>query len=897
MLISYPFLHRPPLEDDPSNFGYDLSRLGELAGSGTFPISQTLFAWHGGSHWQAPALPGGGVEPVRAIADGVVIYARNSDQRPTNAEALKQHPLYYYKGWTSNGVVILKHTTEIGENVKVTFYSIYQHVDKLAKRGPVNQQKELTRGDKVYRKDPLGTAGSIYGQPNRIHLEIVAARDQLVHLTSRPNGELTAPQGRTTCVWGNMHIVVPTGVPIYERDPVRATEKYVVSDNDTKEGLCTLFHTSLAYLRKITPTINGFDNPADSDVDWFNKRSGIWQSSKELSPPTPAQRTIHVPLLYGAAVDPTPSPGQQSHQRERLPERYFAKQIGRTPTAVYVCLSESGSKITVSMRARPSDAPLQGEESSAYDLYARSQKTYPGCTSAGYEMLRFGRLLGPDQPAPLDLHMGRLPHYRKLTFTTTAGGTVEGYIDLNVKDVRVYSDADFPHWEGWTFIDDDASDTADSRCRSARLLDILAPTGTAPASTPAHDAQTPAQIQQQQAERLARAKAALETAAMRKRLRRCIVTMHTEWSSGSFDQQWAWIKGIEPNDARAMGPGTCLSEAAYTRLQRHSAALAFWEQAQTDGLELEKVHAHFHPGEFIEAFRKCGWLSADEFLQLLPTEVLNENGSTIYIEPVPLIPARKTVINNHRIPLNLSLRRYSINTPPRMAAFFGNALQETQWLEKLHENSSTYWYRPWDGRGFLQLTHPSNYLDYWDFRGRGNQIAPEVRRALLTAHKRADTDRAHSQNYIADTVSGITPLLLRWRQDVGSNDDLMRDLISPADSAGYYWLRTGMARYADRATQLERRVVVAYKRPDKKHPNAPNPPINKVYYHSANFRDASAAVNLPEAVENPSQAFNGYIARCIPFAQAVAVLDDILFPGPLGLVTLMFPEGRTPRRP
>jgi len=740
MLISYPFLHRPPVEDDPSNFGYDLSRLGELAGSGTFPISQTLFAWHGGSHWQAPALPGGGIEPVRAIADGVVIYARNSDQRPTNAEALKQHPLYYYKGWTSNGVVILKHVTEIGENVKVTFYSIYQHVDKLAKRGPANQQKELTPGDKVYRKDPLGTAGSIYGQPNRIHLEIVAAPDQLVQLTSRPNGELTAPQGRTTCVWGNMHIVVPAGVPIYERDPVRATEKYVVSNNDTKEGLCTLFHTSLAYLRKITPTINGFDNPADSDVDWFNKRTGIWQTSKELPPPTPAQRTIHVPLLYGAAIDPAPGPGQQSHQRERLPERYFAKQIGRTATTVYVCLSESGSKIIASMRARPNDSPLQGEETSAYDLYERSKKTYPGCASAGYEMLRFGRLLGPDQPAPLDLHMGRLPHYRKLTFSTAAGDTVEGYIDLNVEGVRVYSDADFPHWEGWTFIDDDASGTADSRCRSARLLDILAPTTTAPASAAA-GAPTPAQIQQQQAERLARAKAALETAAMRKRLRRCIVTMHTEWSSGSFDQQWAWIKGTDPNDPRAMGPGTCLSEAAYKRLQQHSTALAFWEQAQADGLALDKVHVHFHPGEFIATFKKCGWLSAGDLARIYPNSQYNSNET----------PDPHALRESYRKQINMTTLKYFITTATRMTHFFGQGAVESYCLARMMEASAThftaslqpetngYYADPQDhyfnylenrlgnvepgdgkkfrGRGLKQLTARENYSKYWVYRG------------------------------------------------------------------------------------------------------------------------------------------------------------------------------------
>ncbi|MGQ7940052.1 contractile injection system protein, VgrG/Pvc8 family [Paraburkholderia sp. D1E] len=50
-----------------------------------------------------------------------------------------------------------------------------------------------------------------------------------------------------------------------------------------------------------------------------------------------------------------------------------------------------------------------------------------------------------------------------------------------------------------------------------------------------------------------------------------------------------------------------------------------------------------------------------------------------------------------------------------------------------------------------------------------------------------------------------------------------------------------------------------------------------------------------ERVSNPNMNFNGYIARCVAYAQALAALADILFPDASGGL-LLFPEGRTPRR-
>ncbi|WP_206335695.1 hypothetical protein, partial [Pseudomonas viridiflava] len=82
------------------------------------------------------------------------------------------------------------------------------------------------------------------------------------------------------------------------------------------------------------------------------------------------------------------------------------------------------------------------------------------------------------------------------------------------------------------------------------------------------------------------------------------------------------------------------------------------------------------------------------------------------------LTAPTSVAVSQRIGLNRMTRKYGINSPLRLASFYGNAIQETQWLGLLSEGSgSTLWYAPWYGRGFLQLTNPENFTNYWRFRG------------------------------------------------------------------------------------------------------------------------------------------------------------------------------------
>lgn len=109
MLISPPFLP-PRTEQQTEDEWLDLAMNGDAPGRGAFPVSFNL-GWHGGIHLTAPKT-GNAHEPVRAIADGTIVFVRPPTKGLPNLPA--EHPLMY-NGATSDGVVVIRHEAEIGE--------------------------------------------------------------------------------------------------------------------------------------------------------------------------------------------------------------------------------------------------------------------------------------------------------------------------------------------------------------------------------------------------------------------------------------------------------------------------------------------------------------------------------------------------------------------------------------------------------------------------------------------------------------------------------------------------------------------------------------------------------------------------------------------------------------
>ncbi len=207
MLLSSPFVPAPVAGETKDQF-LDRSMAVGAAGDGGFPVSFEM-NWHGGVHLSAPT----GATDVRAIADGEVTFVRTPTARSTDPN----HPLNYRGAWTDDGVLVIKHETDIGADAttsaltQVVFFSVYVHLGAI---------ERLAVGDKVFRMDKLGTPGSIYGVRDRIHLEIVCDDDNVRALTGRTAARsVTTANGRSDVLFGKLWYFIPTGASFHQADP------------------------------------------------------------------------------------------------------------------------------------------------------------------------------------------------------------------------------------------------------------------------------------------------------------------------------------------------------------------------------------------------------------------------------------------------------------------------------------------------------------------------------------------------------------------------------------------------------------------------------------------------------------------------------------------------------
>jgi hydroxyethylthiazole kinase len=209
MLISPPFL--PARGNLTEEQWLDAAMPGGVPGAGAYPLSAQL-DWHGGVHLMAP-MNGVVPEPICAIADGTVVFVRER----TDANG-PNDPLNYGGGYTSNGVVVIRHDTEIGVNAQgqataVRFYSIYQHLYSI--------RPAVITGRAIWRKDVIGQAGHIYGAPNVFHMEIRCDEANLQRLIGRIDGDVPLTQdGRTDVVFGEAYFVLPVETPVYGERPL-----------------------------------------------------------------------------------------------------------------------------------------------------------------------------------------------------------------------------------------------------------------------------------------------------------------------------------------------------------------------------------------------------------------------------------------------------------------------------------------------------------------------------------------------------------------------------------------------------------------------------------------------------------------------------------------------------
>ncbi|GAB7523102.1 M23 family metallopeptidase [Paraburkholderia sp. 2C] len=404
-----------------------------------------------------------------------------------------------------------------------------------------------------------------------------------------------------------------------------------------------------------------------------------------------------------------------------------------------------------------------------YDMYKRADKLYPDCPSDGYELLRFGRILSTpvaltsasgSTPPSFDPAIEGNPKPTKRSSQRTTWMRIafdkgsEGYIDVNDPAVLKLSDADFPHFTGWQKISEGNSPfNADGLCDIDALKKIVKDTA---------DHQTPNDValKKEHEKEDVLARYVKSNDAVRQQLRGFICEAPTEWDSTHNEERYQKLKNE--------GEFYCGNEAGYVEFIKLLTSFQFWEKT---GLPAGQKLWFFHALAFIRHFRKCGWLSSDEFKQIYHDKWYGNNQQE----------KAQSVRNLYLKPLNFSLRKFGMLTAIRQAHFLGQGAVESTWLQLMQERSmlgnldakgmhgqkenpaSTisesdlgHWYgelrseddawfrsvkfssrgariagsydwingncdqidaQKFRGRGFKQLTGRSNYAKYWVFRG------------------------------------------------------------------------------------------------------------------------------------------------------------------------------------
>lgn len=633
--------------------------VGGIPGDGGYPLSFDL-NWHGGIHLTAPQ-EGGKALPVRAVSDGKLAYCR----KPTiESSADQDHPLRYRNKWTDDGCVVIRHETEIGEGAKakIVFYSIYMHLSKI------NLISSVV-GDPIYRMDSIGEAGDVYGEKNRIHFEIVADDSQIENIVGRKERELKfqTAEGRKDSFWGDTYFFIPTEVLVYEKPPQNLL---AIQNNFQVIYRCPAMPAGPA---KIEEAGEGKVSGGESNlVNGYE-----WALASEL------QNGMFV---------------QMSYVRGQCKTR---------------TLTHSGFEL--GLYTEPADYE--------YRLYKTASDTYPQSPSAGFELLRFGRVLGEDRLQPVDA-----AHWRQIKIPAKVGEEAKiGWVNLNHPSITKFSDADFPHWQGWNLVDDDRD--SDSHCQSPFVRQILSldinkvvsdnTDAVGIATSAAYDSLSQEQKLQLSERYVAErnlSQARLESPEIQTRIKRLVCKFPSEWCKNDFDARYDWLLKVAEN-----GP---MPQDVYDKLKRHQQALGFWEEAKIEGVETK--HWHFPPKEFISAFRKCGWMKAEEMTQCMPRRLFHLHNSNFDVVNLSWAAAYK-IIKEWSDSFNLATRRYGLAPSKlRVLHFLAHVIPETANLRLVKEvGGENQSYNPYYGRGLIQLTWLANYKLYGNFRRLSTPSTPQ----------------------------------------------------------------------------------------------------------------------------------------------------------------------------
>lgn len=682
----------------------------EMLDSGIYPASLQS-VWHGGIHLQDP----GNHEPVRAIADGTLVAYRMASAKIAPEGSPPE------KG-VDNSFVLLRHETETAEadqgdgGNKVVFYSLYMHLMNDADLRSEGRQETA-------RPVPLRTATGDGSDAQSIKVD---------GKTKIYRKEILGFPGKSAGGRRMIHFEIFTAT----------------SDLDA------------FFVDSLSTVVN-----AEGDV---NGKNGVWGDSYFVVPAgTSALASApHMDTHHKIGGHPF-----QTGQAGTTSTRLFVRIGYRNGNKYTTVWRDNGDSLAPTLLTSATGVVDNGFE---YALYPLAKKLFQSCPSAGYELLRFGRVLGPDKRL--------LAAAEKKLFTLITWDTGKlGYVDLAADGIKALSDADFPSWLGWQRIaESDGAFSDDGICDVPNLRALLG------------SAIKPGDTGDAAAQDFSSFIGAPENAPVRERLRHLVCRFRSEWDASDNELRYARLKQKD-----GLGPGIdgpfYGKDDDYEKQLTFFRKLQFWGQPDDwtkTGLTDSQVW-HFHPFGFIQHMRRCGWRSLDEMAQFLPRasyagmpdrhDHVNITWATSVSRWTPYVRA-----------LNQAFRKYGIVTPNRQTHFLAQSFIETARVDTMrelgrgHKNSHGHWptpamqyYQVFFGRGFMQLTWAGNYDDYLDFRTVG--ALPNNTSGTYSDSRITQT----SLHYWANPADHGTAKQWYPRYDP---DLVASDPYNAADSGGYYWI-------------------------------------------------------------------------------------------------------------
>ncbi|EEH8832056.1 DUF3289 family protein [Salmonella enterica] len=238
----------------------------------SYPVNP-VGAWHGGIHILHTDHSSSQANPIRAIAEGTIVYARSPSEK-------KDKKPLAYNGATDDGCVLIRHQILIGdEPVEFVFYSLTMHMKQ------VRSDILSSIGKSIKREQIIGTSGVVDGK-NAFHFQICCEQKMLNALCGRIHGgvNISSP-GRLKPIYGDEYYYFPAGTPVYDNIPkgfVRtpmtftAEDLYIINSGVDTKTFRKKNDGPYDYLGSVTIAVNYISEAAGIDPLKKSKEYSHW---------------------------------------------------------------------------------------------------------------------------------------------------------------------------------------------------------------------------------------------------------------------------------------------------------------------------------------------------------------------------------------------------------------------------------------------------------------------------------------------------------------------------------------------------------------------------------------------------------------------------------------------